>query len=107
VSRSSAQFEQGVIRISWTTDSERILTGFNIYRSETSNGLRQRLNSAPISAQNPGAVQGAEYSFIDDSLQPGQYYFYWIELLHPNYTAMLSALPVQAGYLQFIAITRK
>jgi hypothetical protein len=70
----------GTIQLDWETVNESSLVGFNLYRSETPDGIKQKLNSDLILAQNPGQMQGALYEYYD-SVESGKNYSYWIELV--------------------------
>ncbi len=67
------------VLVAWETVSESGNAGFNLYRSETPDGLGQMLNTALIPSQNPGAAPGAAYSWQDFAVQPGRTYYYWLE----------------------------
>ncbi|MFT5494633.1 MAG: putative repeat protein (TIGR01451 family) [Kiritimatiellia bacterium] len=86
------------IQVDWATGSERNNLGFNIYRSQTINGLRTRMNSDLISGQGTGV--GARYGLLDAVTETGTY-FYWLEdvdydeqsKLHGPVTATIAATP--------------
>ena len=69
----------GKIQLSWETVNELWMVGFNLYRSESLGGVKQKLNSDMILAQKPGQADGASYNY-DDAVNPGVNYYYWIEL---------------------------
>jgi hypothetical protein len=74
-----SQFSQATpIRIDWETETEINTAGFNVYRSETSDGEYRRLNDRLIPGEgNP--VSGANYSFVDRNVVAGKTYFYRLE----------------------------
>ncbi len=86
------------VSINWITESESNLLGFNILRSETDNIANSvRVNSSIIGANNTS--QTTEYSFIDDEVYEGRYY-YWLETRELSNEAELSQafmVQVQAG----------
>jgi hypothetical protein len=64
--------------LKWSTASEVDIFGFDIYRSVDEDGEFERINDDPI----PGAGTTDEpqyYVFIDDSIEPDQGYYYYIE----------------------------
>jgi hypothetical protein len=67
------------IRLAWATGSELDALGFNLFRAESVDGPRSRLNSSFIAAQSPGSPLGATYEFVDSSVSPGATYYYWLE----------------------------
>ncbi|MBN1922612.1 MAG: hypothetical protein JW892_15290, partial [Anaerolineae bacterium] len=59
------------IRVAWETAAELQNLGFNLYRSESPAGPWVKLNAELIGAQNPGAVFGASYEWLDSEVAPG------------------------------------
>lgn len=74
---ASAQADH--VLVAWETVSETGNAGFNLYRSESPDGLQQPLNMAIIPSHNPGSTQGATYSWQDFDVQPDRVYYYWLE----------------------------
>jgi hypothetical protein len=68
----------GVIVI-WKTTLEVDLLGFRIYRSIDPQGAKQLMTDDLIPAKGIGQIAGADYSFLDNQIVPGQVYFYWLE----------------------------
>jgi hypothetical protein len=68
-----------LILLEWQTLSEHNLTGFNLYRSESKDGQKEKLNDSIISPLNPGGFGETDYEFIDRIVQPGTSYYYWLE----------------------------
>lgn len=92
----------GYNQLTWHTLMEIDTLGFNVYRSlspDSGNG-GLRLNQALIPAQALGSVPGGSYEFLDDQIQPGARYYYWLEVVNrddtqlfgPQYTGQLIAL---------------
>lgn len=77
LSQFSAQAESSHILITWETVSEIENQGFNLYRSNSVQGLRTLLDFVP--SQGPGSSQGYSYAFEDRSVLAGQSYVYWLE----------------------------
>ena len=67
------------IQIKWQTSLEIDLVGFNLYRSTSFLGEKQRLNQEIIRAASPGDIVGASYVFVDEQIIPGVVYYYWLE----------------------------
>ena len=67
------------IRVEWETASEFDNLGFNLYRAESPEGPRSRLNDSLLPSQMPGSPVGAAYQFVDGSVVPGVTYSYWLE----------------------------
>ncbi|MFA5498596.1 MAG: T9SS type A sorting domain-containing protein [Candidatus Cloacimonadia bacterium] len=68
---------QGVI-LSWTSESETNLLGYNIYRSEDYQLCQAaRINNAIIAGHNSSTQK--QYTFEDDIVEPEREYFYWLE----------------------------
>ena len=73
----------GVVKLTWTTQSEQNNLGFNIYRSSSEREGYEKINGALI----PGAGTASaprSYSYIDDRLEKGRTYYYQIEDIDTN-----------------------
>ncbi|MBN2547606.1 MAG: glycoside hydrolase family 13 protein [Anaerolineales bacterium] len=81
--------------IQWQTMLELDLIGFNLYRSTSLDGPRQRLNVEVIECQQLGEPFGAAYAFLDEGIQPGVHYYYWLEWVNG------SGYTILAGQAQF------
>ena len=77
LARMSAVETEGGVLVRWTTAWERDNFGFNVYRSTSMNGLREKVNAQMIGAANSSA--GADYSYLDQGLVTAGRYFYWLE----------------------------
>jgi hypothetical protein len=69
------------VTVSWQTVTEANIMGFNVLRSARRDGEFVRLNAEPIWALQPGASEGAVYSFADTMLQTGAPSWYLLEVL--------------------------
>ncbi len=67
------------ILLSWRSAQETDLLGFYLYRAETVDGLKTRINEDLIAAINPGQLLGNPYQYLDDSAAAGKIYYYWVE----------------------------
>ena len=71
---------EGGIQIAWTTGSEVNNLGFNLYRSEQNRiETAVQINDALIPSKVFGAMEGASYAFLDQTVSPGVAYSYWLE----------------------------
>ena len=75
----SAAWQGDAVLVRWETAQELDNLGFNLYRSDTDMGPWVKLNDALIPSQNPGAVFGAVYEWLDADVTPGATYFYRLE----------------------------
>lgn len=71
--------QHGAVLLEWETATELDNLGFNLYRANSPDGPCTRLNASLIPSQNPGSPIGASYSFLDEDVQPGLTYYYWLE----------------------------
>jgi len=71
--------EGDYVRITWETAAELDNVGFNLYRSEASDGEYVQLNESLVPGQHPGSSMGATYTWTDRDVQPGQTYYYRLE----------------------------
>lgn len=69
----------GDILVEWETATEIDTLGFNLYRSESPGGPYTRLNASLIPSQSPGAPVGAVYTWLDEHVEWGTTYYYWLE----------------------------
>jgi hypothetical protein len=98
VSSFSGSSHLGTVQLDWETANEIGLVGFNMYRSETLDGAKQKLNVNLIPAQYPDQMLGSSYQLID-AVGQGQRYYYWLELVRTNGIELLEPLVVDADYL--------
>jgi hypothetical protein len=83
----TAEGEKRSVTLRWETANEVDNLGFNLYRAESLNGERVKINSELIPTLNPpGSLQGALYEFVDTGadlragkLLPNRTYYYWLE----------------------------
>jgi hypothetical protein len=74
------------VRILWDTEQETDILGFNLYRAEDSTTESLRLNNLLIPGKAPGSPAGAQYQYVDRSVEPGVLYHYWLESVHSDGT---------------------
>jgi hypothetical protein len=75
----TATAEDRKVLLNWETASELDLLGFNLHRAEAEDGPQTQLNAELIPGQAPGSPEGAVYEFVDEVVQPGTTYWYWLE----------------------------
>lgn len=85
LSNFSAIQEGSGVKISWQTVSELNNLGFNLYRNTTPTSP-QPLNHSLIPSQGPGSGQGFAYHWVDNTVQTGVTYYYWVEDVDTNGT---------------------
>lgn len=78
IAKSDVQKSASGMAVSWQTESESDLAGFNLYRLV--NGQMQRVNDAMIAAQKPGQTDGASYELTDEAAG-GQNPLYMLEII--------------------------
>ncbi len=92
------------IELAWTTTNETEITGFNLYRSTSEGGVRDKLNAAVIDPKQGGSALGDSYSFIDDDLVMGQEYYYWLEVLQTGDPEEIGPRTALAGWLYYFPL---
>jgi hypothetical protein len=58
--------------------------GFNLYRAEVTGTWTEQLNDNFIPSQAPGSGQGQAYDWVDNSVEMGKLYYYWLEDVDVN-----------------------
>ena len=76
------------IRLAWETGNRVGQLGFNVYRAEWEGGARVKLNDSLIASQAPGGVAGGSYEFVDGTVAAGMTYYYWLETIGTDNTAI-------------------
>ena len=87
LSSFTAKASNGRVKLVWTTESEIANAGFNIYRSETEDGVYEKINSALIAAKG-SETKGAKYVFTDNIAKNRKTYFYKLEDIDLNGTRL-------------------
>ncbi len=101
VSFTASQAGRSVL-VEWETASEIDNLGFNLYRAESEDGVRIKLNEALIPSQMPpGSPVGAAYEFVDEAIELGVVYDYWLEAVDIHGQAETYG-PVSAGLLTMV-----
>lgn len=92
-----AEYIEGAVEITWRTESEFNNWGFNVYRSETQDGLYERVNSSLINGAGYSSMP-KDYRFVDERIAENTTYFYRLEDVDTNGKTRLSApVRVQTG----------
>lgn len=66
------------ITVEWRTETEINAAGFNVYRASSVDGPYSKLNDELIPGEG-GPTSGASYVYVDDNVQPGTTYYYRLE----------------------------
>ena len=74
------------IEVEWNTATELETAGFNLYRRQAPNDEFERINDALIPSEG-SATSGASYLFTDESVKPGETYYYLLEEVEYDATA--------------------
>ncbi|MFA7056875.1 MAG: GLUG motif-containing protein [Candidatus Cloacimonadales bacterium] len=75
----AVQTSENFAKITWITESESSLTGYNIYRNEIKNqDTATRINSTLIGANNSSL--GSTYSYVDEKVEVNTTYYYWLQV---------------------------
>jgi len=68
----------GEIVLYWRSETERGYYGFNVYRGESKDGTYLKINKEIVHvAETTGTPQ--EYVYVDQPLEIGKVYYYYIE----------------------------
>ena len=99
-----ALWQGDAVLIAWETASELDNLGFNLHRSDSPAGPWTQLNAELIPAQNPGAVFGARYEWLDADVTPGALAYYRLEDVDIHGASAFHG-PVQAAPTEPSAVT--
>jgi hypothetical protein len=103
VANFSATPQLSSVLLSWQTAIELDLVGFNMYRSESISGLKQKLNVNLIPADKPGQMLGAHYQIVD-TVSQGHQYFYWLEIVSVDGSGPTLQIEIITQHLRFLPI---
>lgn len=101
----TAKAAVGQIVLRWKTATEINNSGFNLLRSSSPNGAYAKI-AGLIPSATPGSILGADYSYADSSVAPGETYFYKLEAVERSgakeqfgpVSAVLSAMAPKMTY---------
>jgi hypothetical protein len=96
----------GMIQLDWETANEVGIVGFNLYRSDTIDGARDHLNTSLIPAIHYGQMLGDVYQY-NDPVEPGEHFFYWLELVQIGGSDLTNPIEVPSGYWISLPMVRK
>ena len=95
------------IQLDWQTAQETDLLGFNLFRAETLNGLKLKINPELIPAVNPGQQRGNDYLYLDTTPEPNKTYSYWIEWIGTGGSELFGpATTMRSVYIWLPSISR-
>jgi hypothetical protein len=85
------------LTISWRTESELDIIGFNLYRSDSPDGPFEKINSELIPPAADPFI-GGDHSYVDANVTRGQTYYYQLESVdrHGN-TTRTDPIAITAG----------
>lgn len=78
------------ITVEWRTETEVSAAGFNVYRALSVDGPYSKVNGELIPSEGD-PMSGASYTFLDNSVQPGVTYYYRLEDVELDNSAMQHA----------------
>jgi uncharacterized repeat protein (TIGR01451 family) len=94
------------ILLEWNTILETDMLGFNLYRSESTEGERLTLNVELLPSMGFGAPGFSPYSFIDSDVQAGVTYYYWLEVVNlDGEPDLYGPLPIRPYYTIYMPLS--
>lgn len=106
----TATYDPGTksVSVDWETVSDANFRGFNVMRSDSEHGLQDRLNPELIDVYQIGSVLGNEYFFIDDTVERGKTYYYWLEVVEIDETISYNGpVSVTTNYFVYLPLMVK
>ncbi len=104
VAQFDATCEHGTPLLTWTTNQEIDIQGFNLYRGASLAQPDVQINPDLIPAAAPGSTQGATYAWTDLSAAPEGLHGYWLEVINLDGSSSLLP-PVSTTCLTPTAVT--
>ena len=93
------------VDVEWVTVSDASLRVFNVLRSESEHGLQTQLNTEMINVNTIGSITGNTYSFIDDTIERGKTYYYWLEVIELDESKSYNGpVSVTTGYMIYLPL---
>lgn len=83
-------------RVHWSTRSEVLSQGFDVYRSERADGGFEKLNDKPIPSARI-SVKAKNYEYKDFAIDPCKTYYYYVEAISESGYHMKLTEPQAAG----------
>jgi hypothetical protein len=75
------------VKVQWMASNVTDVVGFNLYRSETPDGPRVKVNGAVILVNDD--IFDEDYEFFDNSVNGGTFYYFLSEIVMPNSTEIM------------------
>jgi len=94
--RFEAHAVEDGVQVEWETAQEVNNLGYNVYRAESVDGTRVRVNSDLISGQGLSSVEQS-YALHDGAAEAGRKYFYWLEDVDWNFVSTFHGPAVVYG----------
>jgi hypothetical protein len=99
----SATLQQDGVSISWQSNSEVAIVGYNVIRRDQLTGDSVKVNDHLIPAQFSGSTSGGSYQFLDSTAVNGGSYNYSLELVGSDGVV----IPYGSADVQGVALTFK
>lgn len=85
-------FQPATLVLTWSTENEIDILGFNVYRATVADGEYALINESPIPASD--TLLGTEHQYFDENVEKGVTYYYKLETLFRDGRSELSTAPV-------------
>jgi hypothetical protein len=105
---SSFDLETALVELSWETNSDADIMGFNVYRSDEISLSPVKINIEMLPVNQPGSMEGYLYSYTDAEVEFGQTYTYWLDVVDfGGQTSRHGPVTQTAGFSVFVPILQK
>jgi hypothetical protein len=101
----SALPDKAMILVTWQTSFELDTIGFNLYRATSIDGETNLLTYIPSQGFGASGLP-TDYQYIDDDLQPGLEYYYWLEMLSTDNETMIGPVTATAPFGTYLPLIR-
>jgi hypothetical protein len=101
----------GTVTLTWQTLLEIDILGFDLYRCPQPISLPDesctQLNPDMIPASVPGKLIGASYTYLDSGLLPGQFAYYWLEVVNRDGQQLYGPQQATGQYGVYLPLTMR
>lgn len=101
ISNFEAIWQGENVLVTWKTETEVDMHGFNLYRGDSQAGPWEQINIALIPTQFLGSPSGGTYEWLDTEVTRGRTLYYYLEVLDFQNRSAIHG-PIQVSYRHYL-----